>query len=197
MTFPRRLLSLAAGAALLASTALVAPGAQAADRPTITVAVQQIVNAGALDVLREQSNVGARVFYSIFEGLIDFERQTDDLPQKPGLATSWKRIDDRTVELTLREGVKFHDGSDFNAEAVKFNFDRMLNEDNEYYDTGPFPLAFFFSSIAVADASWMMSAQLSVGCASVNSRWLAVATYSSGAGTSRALRSAERRRPLC
>ena len=122
MTFPRRLLSLAAGAALLASTALVAPGAQAADRPTITVAVQQIVNAGALDVLREQSNVGARVFYSIFEGLIDFERQTDDLPQKPGLATSWKRIDDRTVELTLREGVKFHNGDVMTAEDVVFTF---------------------------------------------------------------------------
>ncbi|SDW45300.1 peptide/nickel transport system substrate-binding protein [Albimonas donghaensis] len=122
MTFPRRLLSLAAGAALLASTALVAPGAQAADRPTITVAVQQIVNAGALDVLREQSNVGARVFYSIYEGLIDFERQTDDLPQKPGLATSWKRIDDRTVELTLREGVKFHNGDVMTAEDVVFTF---------------------------------------------------------------------------
>lgn len=45
----------------------------------------------------------------------------------PELATSWD-IDVNTPSITfhLREGVKFHDGSDFNAEAVKFNFDPMI-----------------------------------------------------------------------
>ncbi|WP_375590406.1 ABC transporter substrate-binding protein [Hoeflea alexandrii] len=113
------------GAYLLATTMLTMPGqALAEDRPEITVAVQQIVNAGALDVLREQSNVGARVFYSIFETLIDYDRQNADLPQKPGLATEWNRIDDKTVELKLRPGVKFHNGDVMTADDVVFTFSK-------------------------------------------------------------------------
>ncbi|MDF2373668.1 MAG: ABC transporter substrate-binding protein [Rhizobiaceae bacterium] len=111
------------GATFLAAATFTAP-AFSQDRPDITVAVQQIVNAGALDVLREQSNVGARVFYSIFETLIDYDRQKKDLPQKPGLATSWKRIDDKTVELTLRPGVKFHNGDVMTADDVVFTFSK-------------------------------------------------------------------------
>ncbi len=60
MTFRRRQAGLFATAPLLASITL-GPTAIAAERPDIKVAVQQIVNAGALDVLRERSNVGARI----------------------------------------------------------------------------------------------------------------------------------------
>ena len=68
---PRRsMLSLGAGAA----GAFVLPRfaiAQADNRPSITIAVQKIANSNTLDVLREQSNVGERVFFSsIWEGLI-------------------------------------------------------------------------------------------------------------------------------
>lgn len=51
-----------------------------------------------------------------------------DLKLQPGLAESWKAIDDTTWEFKLRKGVKFTDGSDFNASVVKANFDRLLDK---------------------------------------------------------------------
>ena len=95
--------------------------ARADDRPVITVAVQQIVNAGVLDTLREQSNVGSRIFLSIFDTLVEVDRQ-GDLSLGPALAESWKRIDDKTIEFKLRKGVKFHNGEEMTAEDVVFSF---------------------------------------------------------------------------
>ncbi|MGE3648578.1 MAG: ABC transporter substrate-binding protein [Reyranellaceae bacterium] len=94
---------------------------QADTRRSITVAVQQNTNTNTLEPLREQSNVGARMIYSFLEPLIDAKHQADLSPQ-PGLATEWKRIDDRTVELKLRSGVKFHNGDTMTAEDVAFTF---------------------------------------------------------------------------
>ncbi|OME93787.1 MULTISPECIES: glutathione ABC transporter substrate-binding protein [Paenibacillus] len=48
-----------------------------------------------------------------------------DLNIQPGLAESWKAIDELTWEFKLRQGVKFTDGTPFNAEVVKANIDRM------------------------------------------------------------------------
>lgn len=48
----------------------------------------------------------------------------------PGLAESWKAIDDTTWELKLRKGVKWHDGSPFTADDVVFTFERAVNVPN-------------------------------------------------------------------
>jgi peptide/nickel transport system substrate-binding protein len=95
--------------------------ARSDERPVVTVAVQQVVNAGVLDTLREQSNVGHRVFDSIFETLISVDKQ-GDLSLSPGLAESWRRIDNKTIEFKLRRGVKFHNGDEMTAEDVAFSF---------------------------------------------------------------------------
>ena len=133
----------------LVAPALLTSGrvfAQGDARPVIKVAVQRIVNAGVLDVLREQSNVGERIFASIFETLIARNHQGCG-EMIPGLATEWRRIDDRTVELNLRRGVKFHNGDELTADYVIFSFgpERMFGP-----ETGMASQGVLFSQTAPA-----------------------------------------------
>jgi len=108
---------LAAGGFILPRFAI----GQTDNRPTISIAVQQVATSANLETVRERSNVGERVQMSIFEGLIarNYQRKLEPMP---GLAESWRRIDERTVELSLRKGVKFHNGDEMNADDVVFTF---------------------------------------------------------------------------
>ncbi len=57
-------------------------------------------------------------------------KQDEKQNLKPGLAVSWKPLDDVTWEIKLRKGVTFHDGSPFTAEDVKFTIERAPNVPN-------------------------------------------------------------------
>jgi peptide/nickel transport system substrate-binding protein len=117
----RRTLLAAAPTLAAASTLPRFAIGQSDTRPVITVAVQKIANGGSLDIIREASNVGTRWYNLYKEPLIDTD-WTGDLSLRPGLATAWRRIDDRTLELDLRENVRLHDGSLLTAEDVAFSF---------------------------------------------------------------------------
>jgi ABC-type transport system substrate-binding protein len=54
------------------------------------------------------------------EGLVDLDKDGNIVP---GLATEWRWVDDRTLELNLRKGVKFHNGEMFNAGVVRLNWE--------------------------------------------------------------------------
>lgn len=71
-------------------------------------------------------NESQRVIYQIYEGLTTVKPGTSEVA--PGLAKEWK-VSDNGLDWTfnLRDGVTFHDGSDFDAAAVCFNFDRWYN----------------------------------------------------------------------
>jgi peptide/nickel transport system substrate-binding protein len=72
-----------------------------------------------------------RVIDQIFETLVSLEAGSTEL--EPGLATEWEISDDgRSYTFQLREGVQFHDGEPFNAEAVCFNFDRWYNFEGSF-----------------------------------------------------------------
>ena len=73
----------------------------------------------------------------IYDRLLEFKPGTTELA--PSLATNWSVSQDgKTWTFKLRSGVKFHDGSEFNAEAVKFNAERWWDEKhpNGYRDAG-------------------------------------------------------------
>jgi ABC-type transport system substrate-binding protein len=65
----------------------------------------------------------AAVVLNIFEHLVDPDKDGTLVPR---LATGWRWLDDRTLEMTLRRGVTFHNGEVFDAEIVKLNWDENL-----------------------------------------------------------------------
>ncbi len=68
---------------------------------------------------------------NIFEGLVEYKTGSTEI--RPCLATSWKMSDDgKEVVFNLRRGVKFHDGTDFNADAVVFSFARQYDSDHPF-----------------------------------------------------------------
>ncbi|WP_019413452.1 ABC transporter substrate-binding protein [Paenisporosarcina sp. TG20] len=78
-----------------------------------------------LDPARATDGESFKVTQNIFETLLNFGPQ--DTTINEGLATEWNTEDGLTYTFTLREGVKFQDGTDFNAEAVVKNFERWSN----------------------------------------------------------------------
>ena len=75
-----------------------------------------------------------KVTKNIYETLIEFGEQDTEI--EAGLAEDWEESDGGLKHtLKLRKGVKFHDGTDFNAEAVVFNFERWKagNKEQFYY----------------------------------------------------------------
>jgi peptide/nickel transport system substrate-binding protein len=73
--------------------------------------------------LTPNNNVGAHVFDTLV--MKDAAGRI-----KPGLAESWRAVDDLTWEFKLRKGVRFHDGSNFTAADVVFSLDRIPNVPN-------------------------------------------------------------------
>jgi len=139
------------GAGALALGALFAPLVANAQTPPNVLLVGQIAEPKSLDPAAVTAVNDFRILVNMYEGLTRYKSGT--LEPGPALATDWEISEDGTeYTFHLREGVTFHDGSPFNAEAVKFNFDRMLNEDHPFHNTGPFPLAFFFSAVESTEA---------------------------------------------
>ncbi|WP_170775758.1 ABC transporter substrate-binding protein [Ruegeria lacuscaerulensis] len=104
-------------AGLLGATAL---SAQAAD---LRIALQS--DADVLDPDQSRTFVGRIVYASMCDKLVDI---TPDLELIPQLATGWEWSEDgKALTMTLREGVVFHDGTPFNAQAVADNIDRSQN----------------------------------------------------------------------
>ncbi len=139
---------------------LLAGIASAATPPNVLV-VGQIAEPKSLDPQAVTAVNDFRILMNVYDGLVQYKSGT--LQVQPALAESWEISDDGLVyTFTLRSGVTFHDGSNFDAEAVKFNFDRMLDESHPYHNTGPFPLSFFFSAVKEVKAVDTLTVQFTL-----------------------------------
>jgi len=88
------------------------------------IVISQAADATSLDAHMQSQAETMTVVFNIYEQLVDF---TEKFEPVPSLATAWKQVDPVTWRFTLRKGVTFHNGEAFNARAVKFSFDRLVD----------------------------------------------------------------------
>ncbi|WP_077212969.1 ABC transporter substrate-binding protein [Bacillus dakarensis] len=108
------------------------------DSKTLVIAMSAS-NIPSTDTTPTEGYEGYRfVGHQLYDGLVNWDLSKEDTPADvtPGLAESWEvSPDDPTIwTFTLRQDVKFHDGTPFTADDIIFNFDRNKNPDSEYYN---------------------------------------------------------------
>lgn len=81
-----------------------------------------------LDVHKQGKIEEMSVLVNIYDTLVWRDREGK---LQPSLATEWKAIDDKTWEFKIRQGVKFHNGEELDANAVKYSLDRVMNPDTK------------------------------------------------------------------
>ena len=128
-----RLTGAIAGAAVLAAVAATPAAAQGHLRLGMT--------ANDVPLTWGQPDNGGEgqrwIGYQIYDSLINWDLTQGERPSTliPGLAESWEvnKSDQTKWTFKLRRGVKFHDGNEFNADAVVFNMDRLFDEKSPQY----------------------------------------------------------------
>ncbi|MCE7792652.1 glutathione ABC transporter substrate-binding protein [Salipaludibacillus sp. CUR1] len=88
--------------------------------------IATLSDAEAMDPHGSNDVPSSNVQTNIYESLL---AQNEEGEMEPLLATEWEAVEEDLWELSLRDDVTFHDGSEFNAEVVKANFDRVLDPD--------------------------------------------------------------------
>lgn len=111
-----------------AQPAAQATGAAATVKPGGTLKLAYGLEPSSLDPHVGNSGGDDYYWYSIFDNLVAYDQRFVSQPDL-SLAQKWEIADPTTIVFQLRPGVKFHDGTDFNAEVVKWNIERVLNPD--------------------------------------------------------------------
>jgi peptide/nickel transport system substrate-binding protein len=128
----------------------------AAAQPAGTLVVGLVAEPVNLDPAQVTDLNSNRVGRRIVETLVTFPEESTQVV--PGLAESWTvSRDGLRYTFRLRKGVSFHDGTPFNAEAVKDSIERQINLEHPFYKLGKYPFANYFfgnvKAVEVVDAS--------------------------------------------
>jgi peptide/nickel transport system substrate-binding protein len=110
-----------------AGLAIAAPVAAACSRfggRESALRVALAADPAGLSPLLQTGLVEASVYANVYDSLVALD---GDGQLTPALAESWRAIDDRTWELRLRSGVTFHNGERFDASAVRFTIETLLD----------------------------------------------------------------------
>src|SRR5687767_15452727 len=124
-------------AVLLAVAAMVTP---ATAQPAGTIVVGLVAEPVNLDPAQVTDLNSGRVGRRIVETLVTFPEESTQVV--PGLAESWTiSKDGLQYTFKLRKGVRFHDGTPLDAEAVKFSIERQFNPEHPAAKLGKYPFA--------------------------------------------------------
>ncbi|HSE95062.1 MAG TPA: ABC transporter substrate-binding protein, partial [Methylomirabilota bacterium] len=127
----RSLILLALGIVLAGLTPL------AAAQPAGRVVIAQGVDPTTLDPQNHEETPAYNVLLNLYDTLLFRDR---DLKIIPWLAESWRVVNPTTWEFKIRRGVKFHNGEEVDADAVKFSLERIINPELKLRQTPNFTL---------------------------------------------------------
>ena len=97
-----------------------------AQKSADTLRISWVGGVPNVDPYYNQQRVGLVLAHHAFDGLV--QRDPETFAIKPLLATSWRYVDDTTLDFDLRRNVTFHDGSPFSADDVVYTFNTILTD---------------------------------------------------------------------
>jgi len=138
-------------ALVIAIIALVGPAVAAWAQPAGTLLVGLVAEPVNLDPAQVTDLNSNRVGRRIVETLVTFPDESTQVV--PGLAESWTiSKDGLRYTFKLRKGITFHDGTPFNAEAVKFSIERQIDPEHPANKLGKYPFAnYFFGNVKAVE----------------------------------------------
>ena len=141
--------------------AMVAGCSKPAAIPTNTLIYGRGEDSQSLDPINTDIGESVKVIVNLYDRLVTYHDETLELI--PSLATEWDHSEDGlTWTFQLREGVKFHDGEPFNAEAVVFTFKRLIEDSPEhaYVSARPYKPNFNVIEDVVAKGEYVVEFKL-------------------------------------
>lgn len=121
-------------AIVLLLAAFVLPAtAFAQTKPGSAITIAQGELPTSLDPPRDWAIASTWIHMNLFDCLVWRDRETMEFV--PWLATSWENVDDRTWRMNLREGVTFHNGETFDADAVVWTYERIYTASRDEFIT--------------------------------------------------------------